>query len=547
MMDKRIVLAIILSIIVMIGWNYWYFQRYKDVIEKNRLEQVDKRNGEKGADAVKPVEPATPQPQEENLPEPAPLMPFGQEEETAQTDSDESIVVDTGVMTVTMSRKGAVITSLALNKYKDEDGEPVNIVNEKSELRPLSVEFATEEASARINSALFKTSAPPLVTLSEGRPDATVTFTYSLDTGFRLVKSITFHHDSYNFDVVMSINHPGASVTGGSSYSVTWPGMGEGVKSFYSYHGPVVLVDGKRLTEKPDEGEKQTYEGEVEWAGLVSKYYCVAFVPEEKKTKVVNRFLGDEKYSSSIQLVSRGGVSQNRFTVYAGPKIRSELAKVNKQLKKMINYGWFDFIAKPLFAILVWLYSILGNLGWAIILLTVIIKILFFPLTQKSFKSMRNMQKLQPKMKLLQERYKNDKTKMNEELIALYKQHKVNPLGGCLPMVLQIPVFIALYKVLLESIELKGAPFIFWITDMSVKDPYYITPVLMGLSMFAQQKLSPSSADPMQKNMMLLLPVVFTVMFLNFPSGLVIYWLVNNLLSILQQYYVNRTHKYEVA
>ena len=211
------------------------------------------------------------------------------------------------------------------------------------------------------------------------------------------------------------------------------------------------------------------------------------------------------------------------------------------RLEKTVDFGWFDIIAKPLLLSLTFFYRFLGNYGLAIILITIIIKILFWPLTHKSFKSMRGMQKLQPEMAKLKEKYGDKKEEMAKQQMQLYKQYNVNPLGGCLPMLLQIPVFIALYRGLMDSIELRHASFIgFWINDLSAKDPTYIAPLVMGLSMFLQQKMTPTAADPAQAKMMLLMPVIFTVMFLNFPSGLVIYWLVNNLISIAQQLYINK-------
>ena len=216
---------------------------------------------------------------------------------------------------------------------------------------------------------------------------------------------------------------------------------------------------------------------------------------------------------------------------------------LNKGLAKMeaIDLGWYSILAKPLLSILKFFYSYTRNYGIAIILITIILKLLFFPLTQKSYKSMKEMQKLQPKMTELKEKHKNDRDAMNRAMMELYKTHKVNPMGGCLPMLVQIPVFFALYKALMFSIELRHAPFAFWITDLSAKDPYYITPVIMGVTMFIQQKMTPSNMDPVQAKMMLALPVVFTFMFLNFPSGLVLYWLVNNILTIAQQYYINKS------
>jgi YidC/Oxa1 family membrane protein insertase len=228
------------------------------------------------------------------------------------------------------------------------------------------------------------------------------------------------------------------------------------------------------------------------------------------------------------------------YLLFFGPKDQELLKAANHQLERAVYFGWFDMLAKPLLYVLVFFYGFLKNYGLAIILLTIIIKLLFWPLTHKSYASMKAMQKLQPEMQKLREKFKSDKERLNKELMELYKKHSVNPLGGCLPMLVQIPVFFALYKVLLDSIALRQAPFMLWLTDLSAKDPYYITPLLMGASMFVQQKMTPTSADPMQAKIFMFMPVVFTFLFLNFPSGLVIYWLVNNLLTIAQQYYINR-------
>jgi YidC/Oxa1 family membrane protein insertase len=228
------------------------------------------------------------------------------------------------------------------------------------------------------------------------------------------------------------------------------------------------------------------------------------------------------------------------YLVFIGPKEPAQLKAAGHQLEKIVQFGFFNLLAQPLFTVLTFFYGFFKNYGVAIILLTVVIKIIFWPLTHKSYSSMKSMQKLQPEMVKLREKFKNDKERLNKEMMQLYKTHSVNPLGGCLPMIVQIPVFFALYKVLLDSIALRHAPFAFWLTDLSAKDPYYITPILMGASMFVQQKMTPTTADPMQAKIFMMMPIVFTFMFLNFPSGLVIYWLVNNLLTILQQYFIHR-------
>jgi YidC/Oxa1 family membrane protein insertase len=241
-----------------------------------------------------------------------------------------------------------------------------------------------------------------------------------------------------------------------------------------------------------------------------------------------------------------------RFRLYMGPKELDQLAKAEHNLVKAVDYGWFTVIAKPLLHVLNWFYRFTHNYGIAIILLTVIIKVLFWPLTQKSFQSMQAMKKLQPKIAQLREKYGDDKEKLNQELMQLYRTYKVNPVGGCLPMVLQIPVFFALYRMLNGAVELRHMPFMLWIHDLTAPDrldigfsiPYLgglpVLTILMGATMFIQQKMTPSAGDPRQEQIMLLMPVVFTVMFVNFPAGLVLYWLVNNVLSIVQQYFINR-------
>jgi YidC/Oxa1 family membrane protein insertase len=245
--------------------------------------------------------------------------------------------------------------------------------------------------------------------------------------------------------------------------------------------------------------------------------------------------------ASPVVSVAPGQAASVNYSIYYGPKDLDILKAQGNRLEEAIDYGWFAPIAKPLVYALKFLYKYTGNYGVAIIVITCILKLIFFPLTHKSYKSMKEMQKLQPKMAELKEKFKNDRDAMNKAVMELYKTHKVNPMGGCLPMVVQIPVFFGLYRALMYSIELRHAPFMLWITDLSAKDPYYVTPIIMGVTMFIQQKMTPSNMDPVQAKMMLALPVVFTFMFLNFPAGLVVYWLVNNVLTIAQQMYINKT------
>ena len=286
--------------------------------------------------------------------------------------------------------------------------------------------------------------------------------------------------------------------------------------------------------------------GEMEWAYLGDKYFITAVMPTSGgDAEVYSKKVGEELFEASLVFrslqIKPGETKVMEYGLYFGPKEVGILKAAGSKLERAIDLGFFDLIAYPMLLSFKWMYEVIPNYGVVVILLTVLIKILFWPLSQKSYKSMKDMQKVAPLMEQIREKYKDDKERLNKEVMDLYKRHKVNPLGGCLPMILQIPVFFALYAVVGGAVELRHAPFILWITDLSAKDPYYVTPVIMGATMFIQQKMTPSAtADPMQQKVMMLMPVIFTFMFLNFSSGLVLYWLINNVLSIGQQHYVNK-------
>jgi YidC/Oxa1 family membrane protein insertase len=245
-------------------------------------------------------------------------------------------------------------------------------------------------------------------------------------------------------------------------------------------------------------------------------------------------------YSPAVTLAP-GASHSFDSQLFAGPKLQNELAKVAEGLDLSVDYGWLTILAQPIFWLLDKLHSLVNNWGVAIILLTILIKLAFYKLSETSYKSMANMRKMTPRMQALKDRYGDDKERLNKAMMELYKKEKINPLGGCLPIVVQIPVFIALYWVLLESVEMRQAPFALWIDNLSAPDPYFVLPLIMGVSMFVQQKLNPAPVDPLQAKIMMSLPLVFTVFFAFFPAGLVLYWTVNNLLSITQQWYITRS------
>jgi YidC/Oxa1 family membrane protein insertase len=278
---------------------------------------------------------------------------------------------------------------------------------------------------------------------------------------------------------------------------------------------------------------------------MIQHYFVAAWIPD--KTQIHNYYtnvINNSRYVLGLygppQTVAPGTQHTFNIKLYTGPKLQHILSALAPNLDLTVDYGWLWFIAQPLFWMLEWIHQIVGNWGWAIIILTILIKLAFFQLSATSYKSMANMRRLQPRLLALKDRYGEDKAKLNQAMMDLYKKEKINPFGGCLPILIQIPVFIALYWVLLESVELRQAPFIWWWQDLSTADPYFVLPLIMGVTMLIQHFLNPAPIDPIQQKVMLILPIVFTVFFAFFPSGLVLYWLVNNVLSIAQQWVITK-------
>lgn len=282
------------------------------------------------------------------------------------------------------------------------------------------------------------------------------------------------------------------------------------------------------------------------WVAFLQHYFMSAWIPQSTDSTIYYKKLNDDMFEAGEytynNIAPQASVDVNSV-FYTGPIIKTNLESLAPNLEKSLDYGMLSFFSEIIFWVMNEIHSLVGNWGLAIILVTILIKAIFYPLSAKSYRSMAKMRMLQPRIKRMQEMYKEDRQQLGRKMMELYKEEKVNPLSGCLPMVIQIPIFISLYWVLLESVQLRQAPFIFWIHDLSIKDPYFVLPVLMGLSMFLQQKLSPAPADPMQAKIMMFLPIIFTFLFASFPSGLVLYWLTNNVISILQQWIITRNYK----
>ncbi len=459
------------------------------------------------------------------------------------------ILVENELYRAIFSSAGARLISFELKKFREES-------DPQSALISLVKPSASLEGTLNTSGiggigfpvdAVYQLERTENALQLEGSEELRLVFFYDRQDGVRIEKTYTFHGDNYAFDLLLSVsNRSNQEVQGNLSLSLLhpWDDSEEGDR--LTFVGPVTLSGDKIQTDDPKDlaEEPRQYGKEVIWSAFENKYFISAVIPldgasekvrlEKTPQAIINAF-----ESPLVSLPSGQSLNLN-YLLYFGPRDLDVLREVDHELARAIDFGYFSLIAKPLLHILKFFYSFIGNYGVAIIFLTVIIKLLFWPLTHKSYASMKNMQKLQPEMQKIREKFKNDREKQNREMMELYKTHRVNPMGGCLPMLVQIPVFFALYKVLLGAIELRQAPFAFWLTDLSLKDPYYITPLVMGATMFLQQKLTPSTMDPMQAKMFMMMPIVFTFLFLNFPSGLVIYWLVNNLLTIVQQYYIHK-------
>jgi YidC/Oxa1 family membrane protein insertase len=436
-----------------------------------------------------------------------------------------------------------------LKKYKTKAADssaPVNLVTSSAQggTFVLTGEGDFSASEQAIYATDFNDSLLRLSTTDEKR----LSFSLPLPSGVTLIKTYTFNGQNYSVDVDFQAQNTTPSAKQGTlslalieDTDKTLTGdIVDDTSAAASLVGSKLHVDTRSALGKED----KTYSDDVLWSGYKNKYFLKAIGSAEPTKMVVSiqkkGSIVETRFKSSGLMVSSGQSLSFKYFSYMGPLDFQILNETGHDLAKAIDLGFFAILAKPLFYVLKFFYDYVGNYGWAIILLTVLIKIIFWPLTAKSYKSMKAMQTLQPEMQKLREKHKNDRDTLNKEIMTLYKDHRVNPLGGCLPMVVQIPVFFALYQVLMNMIELRHAPFIFWLTDLSVKDPYYITPLIMGATMFIQQKLTPSQLDPVQQKIFLIMPVVFTFLFLNFPSGLVVYWLVNNVLTIAQQLSVNR-------
>ncbi|WP_295392054.1 membrane protein insertase YidC [uncultured Thiodictyon sp.] len=475
--------------------------------------------------------------------------------ETAALSQAPVITVETDVLRVEISTKGGTISSAWLLDY------PISPEQRDDKFRLLKPDapnyFVAQSGligqtpSALPNHDAIFSSESLHYTLGEGQSTLPVELYWTDAAGVKVKKTLRFSRGSYVVETRQEVTNATAQPLTARDYAqlqrteLQDPNASRFVSTYTGgvYYSPQDKY--KKIAFKDMQSQKLDRQVTDGWVAMIQHYFLAAWIPPRgaEETFYTNVLDGDRfiigKFSPAVSIPA--GAS-HAFTnqIFVGPKLQDALAAIAPGLELTVDYGWLTVIAQPIHWLLDMIYSVVGNWGWAIIVLTIIIKLAFYKLSEASYKSMANMRQMTPRMQALKDRYGDDKERLNQAMMELYKTEKINPLGGCLPIVVQIPVFIALYWVLLESVELRQAPFILWIDNLSAPDRYYVLPLLMGISMFVQSKLNPAPPDPMQAKIMMSLPIVFTVFFAFFPSGLVLYWTVNNTLSIAQQWHITR-------
>ena len=536
----RLVLVTLLLVITFFIYQAWQAQHPQPApLPVAEQSTVPTPTAEASADVPEPAQAPAPAPQ-------ATAAPVGQ-----------VITVSTDVMTVQINTAGGDISRLELVDYRAsaKDRAPPYTMLDTAPPRlfyPQSGLLADDDAHAPTHQASFAAAADDY-RLDTGQDRVEVPLTWQdAGSGISVRKVYTFHRGAYDVDLRYEVRNDGSQPWRAQPYAQLLRRKGADAqhKMFMpaSFQGAVYYSAADRYHKVGYDDMRQTpldvtlKDG---WIGLSEHYFLAAVLLDgEQPAQCYTKVLDEERYlagciSGSLQ-IAPGQSGSWHTRLYAGPKAQDRLEDVAEGLALTVDYGKLTVIAQPVFWLLRTIHGVVGNWGVAIILVTLLIKLAFYRLSAASYRSMAHMRKVQPKIMALRERYKEDRQQLNEKMMELYRTEKINPLGGCLPILVQIPVFIALYWVLLESVELRHAPFMLWIQDLSGADPYYVLPVLMGVSMFLQQRMTPMiGMEPMQRRIMLAMPLVFTVFFALFPAGLVLYWFVNNVLSIAQQWFIN--------
>ena len=536
---QRVILFVALGLVLMLIWQAWLAQYQPPPVPPA---QVSKE----GADATVPSAP------EAAPPAPAPSRPPAVNKLLLKQGQQVRVVTD--LVEAQINVAGGDLREWWLRQYPvslDKPEQPFRLLSEKppvfiarSGLIGLDRQYPDHNKTYTVARTRY--------VLEDGQDTLNVPLRWTAPDGVRYTKIYTFHRGRYLVDVRYEVDNASDKPWQGYFYGQFLredPGQKGGLTQLPTYVGGAIYTP-------EDKFEKVSFSDMDEaplrrdvkggWVAVLQHYFVGAWLPAPQQPhQFFGRAVGQSRYAIGFKQLqpveaAPGGRAVLKGQLYLGPKEQRRLVALSEGMVLTVDYGWLTPISAPLFWLLDKIHGLVGNWGWAIVILTILIKAAFFPLSAKSYKSMARMRKLQPKMKSIKERFGDDKQRYQQAVMELYKTEKVNPLGGCLPILIQIPVFIALYWVLLESVEMRQAPFVLWIKDLSSPDPYFVLPVIMGASMYIQHMLNPQPMDPMQKRLFQLMPIFFTVFFLFFPAGLVLYWVVNNILSIAQQWQITR-------
>ena len=469
---------------------------------------------------------------------------------SAPTEKAQLIAVETDLYSAEISTQGGDLVRLVLKKYKSEDkSKNFELIGEQHRY---AVQTGLIGEDLPSHKAIFKANQTS-VTLADGAASTELRLSTKTPSGHQATKIYTFKRNSYIVDVKWEIlNGSGQAIAPNAYFQIqrnTTAPEGESVM-MSTFTGPAIFTDAEKyqkvsFSDVIDNKAKFAKTASDGWVAMVQHHFVAAWAPQiNTEREFFMRKLDKDLVSVGmilpVQKMAAGEKAELSIPLYVGPQEQAALSKLAPGLELVVDYGWLTIIAAPIFWALEWIHKIVGNWGWAIVVLTIAIKLVFFPLSAASYKSMAKMKAVAPRLQHIKEHFADDKQRLNQEMMKLYQTEKINPLGGCLPVLIQIPVFIALYWVLLGAVEMREAPWAFWIHDLGAADPYYILPAIMMISMFVQQKLNPTPPDPVQAKVMMAMPLIFGVMFFFFPSGLVLYWVVNNILSIAQQWQINK-------
>jgi YidC/Oxa1 family membrane protein insertase len=578
-MEKRAIYAILLTFLVIVAWSLiqstFFPQPTKTQPQEIKKEEVSPQ--EKVAEKKTEIKETR-------------VLREGKPPARAKGIPQKEISVETQNYWAVFTSEDARLKHFRLKKYEDRVNETAlaikltqfvqEIVGKKAEKakkpEPLDLVNTRENKNLPLGLTINGANLPveenwevdkDQLRLVQDSEKGEITFSKSLENGLKVLKRFKFTSDQYTVNLEVEVqNNSSKEIT--SQLGLEWIGKIELTKlaeeDNKDYGLKYAFLKSEKVEKKefggagssgcvPGCGSKKTtvepFEtkeiGNIKWFSFGGEYFSALVIPPPSKEITVS-VKGSEKEPLKVDIISSPVTIPPRekvntaYQVYLGPKDEDRLKALGVGAEKLVDFGYFTIVAKPLLWFIRFTHKVTGNYGIDIIIISILIKIIFLPLTQISFKSMKEMQRVQPEMNRLKEQYKNDKARLQQEIMLLYKRRKINPMSGCLPMLIQIPVFIALYNALQNGIEMRHAPFFLWIMDLSAKDPIYITPIIMGATMFIQQKMTPTAGDPAQAKMFLLMPVMFTFLFLSFPSGLVLYWLINNVLSIAHQYYLNK-------